>query len=566
MKKFRRYLCMMVILVFVTNAIFESNVTSAYAFGGGTTPSPSQIPSQIPSQTPTQAPTPTLTPSPTPVPTQTPEEKAKTKITILSQPTNWCNSSTVKILFENADGIKQVSVNNKVEYTASGNYLPTQKYLYVTLAQKNITITVIDANNQTVSESYNMYYIDSSAPTITYSINNGMLYLNSTDTESGVKEILYSTNGYNYSSYRSSGINMSNSNNTTYYTYSIDQAGNKSSIIQISNIPVTKVAFERDNYSVEKNSSFTLTPIITPSNATVKTITWRSSNERVAKVVNGVVTGISEGKTTITAISSNGYKAYCTVTVTGLSVTGINVSETTVTLRYGERHTISATVLPYNAQNRSVTWSSSNDYVATVVNGVIYARNKGTAYIIATSSNGMKALCLVTVTGTKASSMSFQYGSIQLDLGEEITLAPSFYPGDAERESVTYRSSDSSIASVSNYGEVIGIREGVAVITGISSNNLVTTCIVTVKEDLSDVTLNYTKKSLKKGNSFKLRVLGTAQKATFKSSKKSVVKVNSNGVVMAVKPGKATITVTVGNKTLICVVTVKKVKGKHRHS
>ena len=167
-------------------------------------------------------------------------------------------------------------------------------------------------------------------------------------------------------------------------------------------IAVTSVSLDRTSLTLEIGESYTLVATVSPSNATDKSITWSSTDSSVASVSGGKVTAKSEGATTITATAHNGKTAICTVTVNEpasevVEVTSVSLNKTSLTLEIGESETLTATVLPSNATNKSVTWTSSVQSVATVANGKVTAVGSGTATITATTSNGKKATCSVTV-------------------------------------------------------------------------------------------------------------------------------------------------------------------------
>ncbi|MBR5056420.1 MAG: Ig domain-containing protein, partial [Bacteroidales bacterium] len=167
-------------------------------------------------------------------------------------------------------------------------------------------------------------------------------------------------------------------------------------------VPVTGVSVSPTTLSLETGQTGNLTATVTPSNATNKTVTWSSSNTNVATVSStGVVTAVAAGTATITATTAVGGKtATCAVTVTAATVepTGVSVSPTSLNLKINKTSTLTATVTPTNATNKTVTWSSSNTSVATVSSsGVVTAKKVGTATITATTVNGLKATCAVTV-------------------------------------------------------------------------------------------------------------------------------------------------------------------------
>ena len=152
------------------------------------------------------------------------------------------------------------------------------------------------------------------------------------------------------------------------------------------------------------NESKKISASFTPSNvsASKKGITWQSSNSSVATVdSNGQVRGIKAGTATITATCTANKNAYakCKVTVNGrITSTSVSISRSSLTLNRGNTATITASVNPSNASNRSITWSSSNTSVAKVSNGKITAVNGGTAVITAKAGDGKSyATCVVTV-------------------------------------------------------------------------------------------------------------------------------------------------------------------------
>ena len=169
-----------------------------------------------------------------------------------------------------------------------------------------------------------------------------------------------------------------------------------------TDIAVTAVSLDKNSLTLRTGESYTLVATVSPSNATDKSIIWSSVNSSVASVSAGKVTAKSEGTTTITATAHNGKKASCTVTVNELApevieVTSVALNKMSLTLEIGASETLTATVSPNNATDKSVTWTSSDQAVATVANGNITAVGSGTTIITATTNNGKTATCMVTV-------------------------------------------------------------------------------------------------------------------------------------------------------------------------
>lgn len=167
-----------------------------------------------------------------------------------------------------------------------------------------------------------------------------------------------------------------------------------------STVEVTSVAATASPSSqINVGGACTIVASVFPANATDKTITYTSSNTAVAQVNQaGVVTGISAGTSTIRATASNGKYAEVTVTVVAVPVQSISLSQTTIAnLSVNSKVTLTATVLPENATNPVVEWTSSNNAVATVNGGIVTGVAAGTATISATTKDGKTATCEVTV-------------------------------------------------------------------------------------------------------------------------------------------------------------------------
>ena len=209
--------------------------------------------------------------------------------------------------------------------------------------------------------------------------------------------------------------NESGTYNTHIYAYDNSYRGNCAGAVTLTAtvpappVAVTGVKLNKTSLSFTgTGSSQTLTATVSPSNATNKTITWSSSNTSVATVSNGVVKAVGFGTATITAKSNNGKTASCSVTVNPIQPTGIKATPETSTL-YGLNGTVklSANVMPSNATNKAVTWSSRNTSVATVSSdGTVKAVGYGTAVITATTVNGLTSNCTINVKKEEVTSLT----------------------------------------------------------------------------------------------------------------------------------------------------------------
>ena len=332
-------------------------------------------------------------------------------------------------------------------------------------------------------------------------------------------------------------------------------------------VEVTGITLNKTSTTIIKGNSETLTATITPSNATNKTVTWTTSNSSIATVSNGKVTAVAAGTATITAKSNNGKTATCTVTVTNptVAVTGITLNKTSTTITKGSSETLTATITPSNATNKTVTWTTSNSSVATVSGGKVTAVAVGTATITAKSNNGKTATCTVTVVNptVEVTGISLNKTSTTITKGNTETLTATISPSNATNKTVTWTTSNSSVATVSN-GKVTAVAAGTATITAKSNNSKTATCTVTVVNPtvaVTGITLNKTSTTITKGNTETLTATispsnATNKTVTWTTSNSSVATV-AGGKITAVAAGTATITANSNNgKTATCTVTV----------
>ncbi len=339
--------------------------------------------------------------------------------------------------------------------------------------------------------------------------------------------------------------------------------------VKVSPTAVESISFTRKTLTMEvgEKTENPLKPNFTPATATDKTVTWKSSDESVATVSDGVVTAVGVGSADITATTANGKVATCKVTVheTVIEVTSISMSKTVLSLTEGDKDTLTATVLPADATDASVEWSSDNEEVATVSeSGVVVAVGPGTATITAESSNGKKATCVVTVAKKiiEPTAIELSATTAELKVNGNVTLTATVTPDNATDKTVTWTTSNAAIATVDAGGKVTAKAIGEAKITA-ACGKATATCVVTVvATPVESIRLNSTSLDLTEGENATLRVTFTPSAATDKtitwSTSDATVATVENGVVTAVKAGNATITATSANgKTATCVVTVE---------
>ena len=168
-------------------------------------------------------------------------------------------------------------------------------------------------------------------------------------------------------------------------------------------VPTIRIDVSETKVSIPVGEKKNVTATVYPSNATSTTLTWSSSNPQVATVSNGLITGVKEGNCIVTVKNNAGTKADISVTVTANNVkpTKVTLNKTSATLASTKKITLTATVEPSNADNKAITWSTSDKSIATVENGVVTAKKEGSAKINAKTYNGKKATFSITVRSLK---------------------------------------------------------------------------------------------------------------------------------------------------------------------
>ena len=204
---------------------------------------------------------------------------------------------------------------------------------------------------------------------------------------------------------------------------------------------------------------------------------------------DGTITGTptAEGTSTFTVTATNSAgsvsKEYTlTIKPAVVSVTGVTLDKSALSLTPGKSETLTATVAPNDATNQNVTWSSNNSDVATVTDGKVTAVKAGTATITVTTADGNKtASCNVTVT-QPVTGVTLDKSELSLFPGESETLTATVAPNDATNQAVTWKSSNDDVATVTD-GKVIAVKAGTATITVTTEDGGYTaSCKVTVTD------------------------------------------------------------------------------------
>lgn len=332
---------------------------------------------------------------------------------------------------------------------------------------------------------------------------------------------------------------------------------------------------------LETGNKATLTATVLPANAKDKGVTWSSNLPAIASVdaVTGEVTALAVGKAEITATANDkagGTKSE-TVEVRVKAkkvrklVTDVSVMPAAHTLTEGDIFYYTGIVKPDDADNKALTWTSSDPTVATVSKGggFINALKAGTTTITATADDGSgkygQSILTVKAPGgmVGATGIVVYQTEIQLPKNGTATLTARVLPSNATNKGFTWSSSNPAVASVSSDGVVTAhLPGGTALITATADDGGWTD-FCTIHVEGTSVTLSPSAFILEVGESIELTATtepwNSPMTKSFSSNRFRVAEVDKNGVVKAKAVGDATITVTLsGGQQANCYITVKK--------
>ena len=325
---------------------------------------------------------------------------------------------------------------------------------------------------------------------------------------------------------------------------------------------VAGLTMSENTLTLDDGTTGQLTVTATPANAFNANVTWTSSDTSVATVnANGLVTAVDPGTCTITATTTDGsgLTATCEVTVNAVLVESITLSQTTATFNTSSQEAgdralrLYATVLPENATNKNVTWTSSNTNVATVVDGrVVSTGLRGTATITCTAADGsgVSATCFIVAMANPVMEITLSSSSLSLYKHQTSQLTATVGPASAADKTVGWSSSDESVATVSSNGLVTAVRYGTCVITCWADDGSTTeaTCEVTVLPDLVNQIILSESSPLQMVEGTTKQVTATVKptiadnKTVVWSSNKESVATVSDGLITAIQTGSCTIT------------------------
>lgn len=323
-------------------------------------------------------------------------------------------------------------------------------------------------------------------------------------------------------------------------------------------VPVNEIKIDKAINEIYIGNNLSLNASILPENASNKNIVWSSSDENIATVnQNGQITALKEGNVIIKAASEERNDIYkeCNFTIKVKDVTEITIEkpDNVENIYIKDEISFKATVSPEDATYKKITWTISDENIATInQEGLLIAKKEGTVTITATSECG-KIFCNFIVNIKKPEipiiGISIAKDEYKLDINNTKTISKTITPRDATDRSVTWTSSHPEIASINQRGRVQAIKGGTTTITA-TAGGYTARCLVIVRIPLENISFQEETYELMIGESLEINPIYTPEEATNKnidswvSDHPEIATVDYNGSVKAIKEGEAKITAT----------------------
>ena len=320
-------------------------------------------------------------------------------------------------------------------------------------------------------------------------------------------------------------------------------------------IPVSGITLDKAEAELTRGEILQLAATVVPEDARNQRVKWTSSDEKIATVdANGKVAAVGVGEATITATAADGSgaTATCKVTIKAILAKSITLNKEEVSIRRTDTFQLTATVLPETADDRTVTWTSSDEEIVAVsADGWVKALKAGAATVTATANDGSKkmATCAVKVTPKLAEEISLNKTELALERTETAQLTAMVSPETVDDRTVTWHSGDEKVATVNSEGLVTAVGVGKTTITATTNDGtkLSASCTVTVSPKLVEsISLSENKLTLTRTRTYQLYATVRPEEAAnrtvaWESENPEIATVDATGLVTGVANGETTI-------------------------
>ncbi|MGC6769151.1 Ig-like domain-containing protein [Enterococcus sp. LJL51] len=390
------------------------------------------------------------------------------------------------------------------------------------------------------------------------------------------KVFIWSVSDSSYGTIDQNGVYTGHRLGRNIITVKVGQGVNqKSAVCEVNTVDpaVTGVKITPEKKELFEGESQQLTAVVIPDFAKNKTVAWSSSNPKIVEVsADGTVKGIKAGTATITATTEDGGKqATSTITVNKvIPVKSVKLEISNKTMIVGTEQRAFSTVSPSNASNPEITYTSSDSAVAEIDKyGRITAKKSGkTTITVLTMDGNKKAAAVITVKEERpVTGIKLTIANKTMIVGTEQQLIPTLTPVNASNQRVSWMSSNSEVATISETGLVQAKNSGKTTITVLTEDGAKKiSSVITVQEEIpvKSVKLSIPSKTIMVGEQQQITSVFTPQnasnkKGTWTSSNSAVATVSENGEVAGIKAGRATITFISkdGGKKVTVALTIK---------
>lgn len=457
----------------------------------------------------------------------------------------WTSSNTGVATVQ--DGVISAHAAGKVTITAS--LAGTNKY-----ATKTIIVKPVYASKVTIQKSSFTMAMGTSEQ------------LSATVLPSNVETpgVTWKSSNASIVSIDQNGVMTAHKKGSTYITATSKDKKRSSSIRVTVSVPApSKLVISSKKIVIAKNEQLKLYVDAFPAGTDAGTLIWSSSNSSIISVTNGgLLTGRKGGEATITVKAKNGGASESiTITVEDKKLSKISFAEKEQELNVGDTQQLDLEISPATAST-NLKWSTSKSSIVTVDNnGIIKAKKEGSATITVKDKDSKKSASIKIIVKDPKKYLKLDVDSLALNIN-----GGEFIHADTDQE-ITWKSKNSSIAFVNQYGRVIGKKRGKTVITAKTADGKTATVQVEVrsKKDLNPeatpITLEFNI-----DDEWDLKIPGMHidfDEVELKSSNENVFTVDSDGVVTAVGAGRAYLTVSPNRgEDRYVYITVKEVAVK----
>ncbi len=374
------------------------------------------------------------------------------------------------------------ATNKNVTYISSDNTVASVDSNGIIIAKKagNCSITVSSNNGKKVNVNVKVKETIIPVSRVSATLSNGSITIGQSTTIKTVvepsnatnKNVTYASSDSGIASVNSSGVVTGVKAGTATISVTSSNGIKTNLVIKVNGILVKKINLSSTNLSLTTGATEKLSvKSIEPSNASNKGVKYTSNNPSVATVTSdGVIVANKAGSAVISVTSlDGGASSSCNVKVSDVSIKSFNLSSSSANLVVGGTTSLTVkNIAPANATNKSVTWSSSNNKIATVDNsGNVKAIKEGKVTITATANDGsgVNSSATINVSKIDVNSVSLSNERVIVEVGSTDALTASIKPKNATYQSVKWSSSDTKVATVSSSGVVTGKKMGKATIT-----------------------------------------------------------------------------------------------------